>query len=54
MPYFLAIDAGTTSAKVILFDGGGNPIATSIQEYRLSTLPRIGLSWKLSSIGGLV
>ncbi|MGC8788212.1 MAG: FGGY-family carbohydrate kinase, partial [Anaerolineae bacterium] len=37
MPYFLAIDAGTTSTKVILFDGGGNPVATSIQEYRLST-----------------
>jgi len=37
MSYFLALDAGTTSTKVILFDKDGHSLATSIQEYHLLT-----------------
>jgi xylulokinase len=37
MPRFLAIDAGTTSMKAAIFDGGGNLLAVNRHEYWLET-----------------
>jgi xylulokinase len=37
MSYILSVDAGTTASKISLFDGNGNLVAISSQEYALIT-----------------
>ena len=41
MTYVLAVDQGTTSTRAILFDHGGNPVATGQREHR-QIMPRAG------------
>ncbi|HSH10725.1 MAG TPA: FGGY family carbohydrate kinase, partial [Ilumatobacter sp.] len=43
-PYLIGVDCGTQSAKVVVYDAGGNPVATGRHPLRPMSRPRHGVA----------